>query len=120
MSSAWLGFSMLGLAGVMGCGGRAIEQPGTGGSDPSPPASTAGPSQSDPSGSFPSHELGACTPGFRRSDNPDRACHWLTEAGECFDDIDGACACVCPRDRKSVCSSDFDDGPSSATLVFCD
>ncbi len=125
-SGAWL----LGLAGLIACGGRAIEDPGTGGSEPSEPApagtaeGSAGkpgkPGSSNPTGSLPSHALGECKPGFSHAEQPGRACHWLTETGLCFDDIDGACSCICPSNRDSVCFSGFDDGPNSATPVFCE
>jgi hypothetical protein len=119
-----LGFLGLGLAGLMACGGRVIEQPGAGGADSGGPApsgtAAASAGKSSSSGSLPTHNLGTCTPGFSRAENPGRPCHWLLESGLCFDDIDGACACVCPRSKDSVCFSTFDHGPSSATLVYCE
>jgi hypothetical protein len=108
------------------CGGRAVEQPGSGGSAPSEPGSeepapAAGRSSSPspPSSSLPTHDLGDCTPGFSRTESPNRPCHWLTKAGSCFDEKEAACACICPLSGDSVCFSGFDDGPSSATLVQC-
>jgi hypothetical protein len=114
---------LVACGGLTACGGRAIEQPGSGGEGPSTPApastgnGSAGKSNS-PS-SFPSHALATCTPGFVRAEHFERPCHWLTESGQCFDELNAACACVCPRDRDSVCWSDFDDGPDSATFVGC-
>src|SRR4051812_36160407 len=100
-----------GFAGLAACGGRVIDD-GSGSSEPSAPASTATTSggKSSSSGSLPSHELGACQPGFVRAEHPGRACHWLTESGLCFDDTEGACACICPRNRDSVCGHGFDKG----------
>ena len=127
MKRLWRGISLLTIIGLVACGGRAIEDPGTGGSDPSKPApagttrgSAGKPGWSDPHGSLPSHELGVCRPGFSHAEQPSRACHWLSEAGLCFDDIDGACACICPKTADSVCFSGFDDGPNSATPVYCE
>lgn len=113
----------LALIALSGCGGRVVEQPGSGGSGPSEPSTqeppaAAGRSASPPS-SLPTHDLGACTPGFTRADNPNRPCHWLTKAGACFDEKEAACACICPLSGNSVCFSGFDAGPSSATLVQC-
>ncbi|MEI9953745.1 MAG: hypothetical protein WDO74_33395 [Pseudomonadota bacterium] len=123
MKRARLGLSVLGLAGVLACGGRAIEEPGSGGSEPTSPAPTStakgGPDKSSSSDPLPSQALGACKPGFDRAQNPTRACHWLTESGICFDDTDSACGCICPANRNSVCAHGFDDGPNSATFIYC-
>jgi len=126
MTRLLLGLSWVGLLTPAACGGRVIEQRDAGGSDSGAPVATipvgsAGTGgKTGASNPFPSHELGVCTPGFDHAQNSTRPCHWLTESGKCFDDINGACACICPRDRDSVCSSGFDDGPNSATLVHCD
>ena len=115
----------LALAALSACGGRVVEQPGSGGSAPSDPStedpapSASAGRSSSPSSSLPTHDLGDCTPGFSRADNPNRPCHWLTKLGSCFDEKLAACACICPLNGDSVCFSGFDDGPSSATLVQC-
>jgi len=123
MKRMQFGLLIVGLA-LAACGGRAIAEPGSDGSETGEPApsSTANGSagkrgQSD---SLPSKPLGKCTPGFNRERNPTRACHWLSEDGTCFDDTEGACACICPTDRQSVCAHGFDDGPDSATFIYCD
>ena len=126
MKRVLLGLSVLELLGVVACGGRVIEQPGSGGSEPSQPAPTntagsAGKAGSpDAANPFPGKELGQCMPGFDRAQNPTRACRWLTESGLCFEDSEAACDCVCPTDHDSVCAHGFDRGPNSATLVVCD
>jgi hypothetical protein len=33
--------------------------------------------------------------------------------------MDSACACICPRDRNSLCF-EYGGGPDSATLVDCE
>jgi hypothetical protein len=115
----------LALATFFACGGRAVEQPGTGGAAPTEPstddsasAAAAGRS-SAPSSSLPTQDLGDCTPGFSRAENPSRPCNWLSKAGSCFDKKEAACACICPTTGDSVCFSGFDGGPGSATLVQC-
>gem|GEM_PF-794414 len=127
-----VGLSGLALCLLVGCGGRVIDDSGSGDPDPSKPAKpastsaaqgSAGKSGSSNSGTtlpLPSKALGQCVPGFKRAQNPTLPCHWRTEAGECFDTSDAACACVCPTDRDSVCAHGFDSGPNSATLVLCD
>jgi hypothetical protein len=123
---SWM-FSVLGLVALAGCGGRVIDDVGSGDSVPSSPVpsstSTSGKNNGKPkagsSSSLPSHDLGSCTPGFLRIENPDRPCHWLSETGMCFDDSEGACACLCPTDHDSVCAHGFDQGPNSATFIYC-
>ncbi|MEO6602669.1 MAG: hypothetical protein ABIQ16_22485 [Polyangiaceae bacterium] len=113
------------IATLAACGGRAVEEPSSGGSGPSAPA-TSEPAlgggagrPSSPSSPLPTHDLGDCAPGFSRVDNPNRPCNWLVEDGSCFDEKEAACACICPTSGSSVCFSGFDDGPGSATLVQC-
>ncbi len=113
----------LGLLAAVSCGGRVIQDqdPGSGSSDPNnaPPASTAqaGPGTGDP---LPSKALGDCVPGFDHAQNPERPCRWLTVSGICFDDSDTACACICPKDRDSLCAHGFDDGPNAQKRIRCD
>lgn len=117
---------LLAITAFTACGGRAIEDPGSGGSgssdlpanDPAP-GSGAGRSSSSSSQPLPSHALGDCTPGFARGQSPTRQCNWVTKDGICFDDKDSACNCICPTSGNSVCFSGFDDAPGSATLVQC-
>jgi len=120
---------MLGLLGVVACGGRTIEEPGSGGVDTSPSDPTATDAGSTSSGkggntskpgSLPTTQLGQCHPGFERAKDPTRPCRFRTESGMCFDTSDAACACICPMQGESVCAHGFDDGPYSATLVVCD
>src|SRR4051812_5610814 len=117
-----IALSMLGLVGLLSCGGRVIEDQGQ---DPS--AAGSRPTKGAPSGTapgtpgkggtgdaLPSKALGKCVAGFDRSQNPTLPCRWLTQSGMCFDDTDSACACICPTDRDSVCAHGFDKGPDSA------
>ncbi|MEO7033305.1 MAG: hypothetical protein ABI548_05555 [Polyangiaceae bacterium] len=111
------------LSGLLACGGR-VEDPTSGSSgDPVPASSSASGGSGKSGGStdpLPSHELGACKPGFARADNPGLACNWLTDAGLCFDTNDEACSCICPSSGASVCYGPFYNGPGSATPVHCD
>jgi len=109
------------------CGGRVIDDSGSG--DPSPSGWDSGsnahgsggkPSRSGPTTSLPTKKLGDCNPGFKRAENPGLPCRWLTESGLCFEDTDAACACICPTDRDSICAHAFDGGPNDAKLVVCD
>jgi hypothetical protein len=115
---------LLCLSGLLACGGRVIDDRGADASDTDPPATgTSAGGAGTNSGTtvpLPSKGLGQCQPGFIRAQNPARPCHWVTEAGMCFEDSDAACDCVCPPDRHSVCAHGFDHGPNSATLVVCD
>jgi len=124
MAQRWrIGLSLLGSVGLLACGGRVIDDeiPVGGGAKAGKPAptSTATGTTAQPGTKLPSHELGQCVPGFDREQNPTLPCRWRTEAGICFDDTDAACACICPRDRDSVCAHGFDRGPDSASLVYC-
>jgi len=118
-----IGLWMLGVAGLLACGGRVIDDqdPVGGGSGTSKPAptSTAKGGTAQPGTKLPSHELGQCVLGFDREQNPTLPCRWRTEFGMCFDDTEAACACICPRDRDSVCAHGFDRGPDAASLVYC-
>jgi len=110
------------VSGLAACGGR-YEEPGSGGSGTSAPSTDSeGGKKSDSSGTtvtLPQQDLGVCVPGFERVTDPGRSCNWLTEVGVCFDTKDAACDCICPSSHDSVCFSNFDDGPGSATLVYC-
>ena len=126
MKRLLLGFLWIGSLGSVACGGRVIEQPGDDddSSAPAPtPTSASGsagaPAKPGTGTPFPTQDLGLCEQGFDRARNPSRPCHWLTKSGQCFDDKDRACACICPQDGESLCVSGFDDGPNSATLVRC-
>jgi hypothetical protein len=105
-----VGWMLYGLS--CGCGGqaeRAIDdRPGE------------GQAQADGSGSATGNTvpLGACMPGFDRYENLDRPCNWLADA-LCYDTKDQACACICPRDKESLCLSGL-PAPGSATRVTCD
>ena len=115
---------------LVGCGGRAELEPvsGEGGAPSGNAGHVAGTAGSAGKGSsqgaasggpLAGHELESCVPGFNRADAPGRPCTWLTEAGECFDEKEKACACACPQTKSSVCSSPFPGGPGSMTPVFC-
>lgn len=110
--SALCGAALLLLA----CGGQAertIEEGGGSGGGSKVPS--GGRPNDDPNGGTP---LQPCEPGFTRFDGSGRSCNWLAE-GLCYEAKEAACACVCPRDRDSLCLSGFGT-EGSATPVICD
>ncbi|HEY4105337.1 MAG TPA: hypothetical protein VGM44_15675 [Polyangiaceae bacterium] len=109
---------VLAVGSILGCGGR-VEEPGTE-KQPVDGGSATASSGSSGSGSLPAHPLGQCVHGFERASEPTRSCEWITQAGECFDSFDAACACICPSSGHSVCSAAFSPGPNGATTVYCD
>jgi hypothetical protein len=116
---AWLALAVCSTA----CGGKYEEPDGgqtstTG--DPAPASTDSSSSSSNPPGSLPTHPLGTCVTGFDRSSNPNRACPWVTQKGECFSSFDAACNCLCPTNGMSVCSGGFSPGSNGATTVYCD
>lgn len=92
-----------------GCGGKVVQQGGTSGA-----GGTDGGSNST---DYPSHSLGACHLGPLLSDAT--TCPWLGSDGRCYQTVDDACNCVCPRDHASVCVSGFPGGPKSKVEVSC-
>lgn len=101
---------------VSGCGGQAVEE-GTGGGSSSGSSTSSGSSSSARGGaSGTGTDLPACVEGRE----PDTGtCPWLGSDGLCYDDKLSACACSCPRDRDSVCSSGLPGGDYSMTRVDC-
>jgi hypothetical protein len=61
--------------------------------------------------------LPSCELGPRDEGQSGEDCLWLAK-GRCYADKLEACACVCPRDRESICSSDFDN-EAGRTPVSC-
>ena len=118
------GLMLLALLGA--CGGK-YEVSSTGDADAGQSATSrdgssgaSGTGKTNKKGSLPTHTLGACSPGFNRSENPARPCDWVTDQGQCFDSFDAACACICPSTGNSLCSGSFSPDPSGATTVHCD
>ena|SRR5687768_4733105 len=77
------------------------------------------PEPNSPSSSPPGNDvaLPGCDLGARDGSQSAEECMWLAD-GRCYRDKLEACACICPLDHESVCSSGF---PSDAgrTLVYC-
>lgn len=97
---------------VAACGGTVERDPGTGGS-PAVAGGTGG-----GGGAFPSTPLGDCSPGYPYEPGSDEPCPYLAE-GLCYPDKLAACACVCPADHDSWCSSGYPTG-GQPTVVTCD
>ena len=100
------------LASVIACGGRTNE-------DSSEESTTPG-GTADAGVFGPSTPLGACdATGFPRDEADGRPCNWLAEQ-VCYDTLDDACNCSCPRDRGDVmCVSGLYCGDGGETLVTC-
>jgi hypothetical protein len=61
-------------------------------------------------------KLGECPEALPASE----PCDWyVTALGKCYASREDACACACPRDRNSICSSGFPGGTGSRTRVSC-
>ncbi len=85
--------------GALGCGGLAEED-----TAPGPGAGTADGGTTTGSGSG-GGKLGECKPGFAPNTTGE-PCNWVVE-GLCYVDRPDACACACPTDVTSTCSSGF-------------
>lgn len=101
---------------LVACGGSVEREPGTGGSGGTA-AATGG--SGGGGGSFPSTPLGECEPGFAYGSNADEPCPWIAE-GLCYATKLEACACVCPVDHDSWCTSGFPKPGGQPTPVACD
>jgi hypothetical protein len=96
-------------------GGTAGASGGSGGG-----ASGSGASGRGGSGSSggPTTPLGECKMGTRVPTDPEQPCAWVGN-NLCYDTKEAACACICPRDRKSTCISSLPGGPTDRVLVDC-
>lgn len=94
----WLVF--LGALWLTACGGRVENDP----NDDAP---------------LPATPLGECVPGHSHYQAPELPCPWMAD-GLCYPDKLAACACACPRDRDSWCTSDFPKDDGAPTQVWCD
>lgn len=107
-----------------GCGGRVDidgpypEDEASGGTtgQASGGASNEGLGDGETGGGFEEGELPPCELGPRY---PSPECSWLAD-DRCYAKRRDACACVCPRDRASFCTSGFPGGPGSPTEVMCE
>lgn len=116
MGRGWVCFGLSLLLGA--CGGRSERHEG--GDDGAASPSTKG---EEPGGdddddvpgnevTLPGCDLGPADRGAMGAD-----CMWLAE-GRCYADKLEACACICPLDHESICSSGF-PSDSGRTPVYC-
>ena len=107
-----------------GCGGRgdiaSSELYEVGGGSSSDGQGGSGGSSGSGGRSGDTSTLGPCKRGFMPGAAGRGTCDWLGSDGLCYGSREGACACVCPRDRDSVCQSGFFNGPDGRTPVNCD
>jgi hypothetical protein len=104
-------------ASVAACGGR-YDDPST--SSTGTGSSTSSESSPASQTTLPMHALGQCVPGFDRNSDAARPCPWVSQKDECFQTMDAACACICPRSGASICSSVATPGQSAFETVYCD
>ena len=119
MGRAWVCF---GLALCMAaCGGRSERQEGSddGGAVHGDDDVEGGDKPNDDDNDVPGDDVALpnCELGPRDEGQSGEDCLWLAK-GRCYADKLEACACVCPRDRESICSSDFDND-AGRTPVSC-
>lgn len=102
---------------AVACGGKVIE-PGTssanGGTNSGAAAATA--SSGGGGLDLSSQSVGTCKLGtLPAAGTP---CPWMT--GErCYQSVSAACACACPHDRTSLCTSGFPSGSDGRVAVTC-
>lgn len=61
-------------------------------------------------------DLGECVEGWPVYEGE---CPWEGSDHLCYATKADACACLCPRDRRSTCVSGLPGGPDSHTAVSC-
>jgi hypothetical protein len=87
--SSW---ALLAFCAVWACGGEVQRE---GGSE------QAGGSGGD-DGPFAATKTGPCKPGT--APTPGASCPWIAKE-RCYPTKEAACACICPTDRESICTS---------------
>lgn len=120
MRRAWVCFGL--VLSLAACGGRSERQDGGDDGMASPGADdgeTAENSNDDGSDDVPGDDvaLPGCELGPRDEGQSGADCLWLAK-GRCYADKLEACACICPRDHESICSSGF-ESEAGRTLVSC-
>jgi hypothetical protein len=118
MGSGWVCFGLALL--VIGCGGRSERHESDDDGTASPATSGdpgGGDGDDDDDAPGDAVTLPGCDPGPTDHGQTGAECLWLADA-RCYSDKLDACACICPVDHESICSSGF---PSDAgrTPVYC-
>ena len=102
------------LCGAVACGGQTERT-----NDESDAGTAAGGSSSTPTPGGPITPLGECKKGPPASNTDfEQPCAWLADK-LCYDTKEAACACICPRDRRSTCVSSLPGGPMDRVPVDC-
>lgn len=102
------------LALIIGCGGQTVD-PGPGPESTGSRGGSTGSTRNGAGGDT-GVDLPACVKGREIGTG---TCPWLGADGLCYDDKLGACACNCPRDHDSLCSSGLPGNEYSQTRVEC-
>jgi len=116
---AALTWFLVSAAAFLACGGRSETSP-----DPSESTGSDAPNGGDdddgttgqnmgPNGDLP---LGECVEGWPIYEGD---CPWEGSDHLCYATKEDACACLCPRDRRSTCVSGLPGGPDSHVAVSC-
>ena len=68
----------------------------------------------------PTTPLGECKKGVPATNDPEQLCPWVGFKDKlCYDTKELACACACPRDKRSTCISSLPGGPTDRVPVEC-
>ena len=110
------------FASQVGCGGDVKESDEDTATDAKTATSSTNSSSNEQAAEADSSDtrrLQDCVEGFDPLEEPERPCTWLGDDGLCYDTMDAACDCVCPRDHDSYCISEFPKGEGGRTEVYC-
>ncbi len=115
MGRGWVCFGLSLLLGA--CGGRSERHEGGDDGAASPVTKGDEPGGGDDDGPGDEVTLPGCDLGPADRGGMGAECMWLAE-GRCYAEKLEACACICPLDHQSICSSGF-PSDSGRTPVYC-
>lgn len=100
---------VLGLVpGFVACGGQVTKDPGGGSAGQSSEADQLDEEESEDW----SRALGECQGSIEAT--PETPCEWQDEQGRCYETMDRACDCLCPRKGHSQCIFD-----GNRRVIYC-
>lgn len=101
------------------CGGKAVtETDGRESSEHTPRSPSGSPSDAGAMGHEldSTLELGDCDEGWLPGEAP---CPWLASNDLCYPTKEAACACICPAEANTICSSGLPGGADDRVRVSC-
>src|SRR5687768_14244897 len=110
--------------GAIACGGQTETGDGDGDNEGGTAGAPGGGSGGGSSGrggggsGGPTTPLDECKMGTPPPSSFDEPCAWVGK-NLCYETKEAACACICPRDRKSTCISSLPGGPTDRIAVDC-